>query len=225
MVHRSFALAAPFVLGIGLLAAGAGASTLITFEEVPGGLAAMTNALVSVPASSRLTTQYLASDGVRFSSTGGFAALVNHGAGNPTASIPNIIGGSTASGTLNYNEAITISFFDPSDVTRKATTDFFTIQGDWVPLGTGAVFAEAFDANGALLGITSDTDDKGFGVAGPMLGFNLAGIHSVRIRGNNGTVGFDNLEFGTLTAVPEPALAELLSACAAGLLIRARLRS
>jgi len=185
------------------LATVAHAATVITFEESPNGLTAMVNSPgTAVPLASQLTNQYLASSGVSFTSLAGYAALVNHGAGNPTASIPNIIGGTTSDGRLNYNDAITISFFDIANTSIKAVTDSFKIQGDWVPLGTGQVFATAFDADGNQLASTSDTDNKVFGVSGPVLQFSIAGIHSVVISGNNGTVGFDQLEYGTLLAVP-----------------------
>ena len=188
------------------------AATVITFEEAPNGLTAMVNAPGTVvPLASQLTNQYLASSGVSFTSLAGYAALVNHGAGNPSASIPNIIGGTTSDGRLNYNDAITISFFDIANTSVKAVTDSFKIQGDWVPLGTGQVFATAFDADGNLLASTSDTDNKVFGVSGPVLQFSIAGIHSVVISGNNGTVGFDQLEYGTLMAVPEPGTWALLA--------------
>ena len=193
------------------LTAGSHAGTLITFEEVPMGLVAMANSPgAPVPSASQLTDQYLSSDGVAFTSLAGYAALVNHGAGNPTASVPNIIGGTTVSGTLNYNAPITISFFDPSHTSVMAVTDAFKIQGDWYGLGTGSVYATAYGITGNVLGATSDTDDKPFGVAGPVLQFNLAGIHSVVISGDNGTVGFDQLEYGVLTAVPEPATYALM---------------
>ncbi len=193
------------------LAAAAQADTVITFEEMPGGLSAMANAPGSpVPIGSQLTSQYLASYGVSFTSLAGYAALVDHGAGNPTPSVPNIIGGTTADGRLDYNAPITISFFDVADTSTKAVTDAFKIQGDWFPLGYGHVFATAYDAAGNVLGTTSDTDDKVFGVSGPVLQFSMAGIHSVVISGDNGTVGFDQLEYGTLVAVPEPQSYALL---------------
>jgi len=191
-------------------------ATVITFEELPGGLTAMVNAPgTAVPTSSQLTNQYLASSGVSFTSLAGYAALVNHGGGNPSASIPNIIGGSTSSGGLNYNTPITISFFDVANTSIKAVTDAFKIQGDWYPLGSGQVFATAYSTEGNVLGSTSDTDNKVFGVSGPVLQFSLGGIHSVVISGNNGTVGFDQLEYGVLTpvpvaSVPEPATLVLM---------------
>lgn len=202
------------------------AATVITFEEGAGGLVAMTNAPGTlVPTSGQLANQYLASDGVSFASLGGFAALVNHGAGNPTASNPNIIGGTTADGRLSYNAAITISFFDVANASTKAVTDSFRIQGDWVPLGSGQVFATAYDAIGNALGSTSDTDNKVFGVSGPVLQFGIAGIHSVVISSNNGTVGFDQLEYGTLTPVPEPEAWALLAAGLVVVAVMARRRT
>lgn len=191
-------------------------ATVITFEELPNGLAAMGNAPgAAIPTNSQLTNQYLASSGVSFTSQAGYAALVNHGGGNPTASVPNIIGGTTSSGGLDYNAPITISFFDVANTSTKATTDTFKIQGDWFPLGSGQVFATAFGIQGNVLGTTSDMDNKVFGVSGPVLQFSLSGIHSVVISGNNGTVGFDQLEYGTLTpvpvsSVPEPATLMLI---------------
>lgn len=194
------------------LATVANAATVITFEESPSGLTAMVNSPgTAVPLASQLTTQYLASSGVSFTSLAGYAALVNHGAGNPTASVPNIIGGTTSDGRLDYDGAITISFFDIANLSVKAATDSFKIQGDWVPLGSGQVFATAFDADGNVLASTSDTDDKVFGVSGPVLQFDIVGIHSVVISGDNGTVGFDQLEYGALTPVPEPGAWMLLA--------------
>ena len=188
----------------------------ITFEEVSSGLTAMSNSVGSaIPTNSRLTDQYLSSNGVSFTSGAGYAALVNHGGGNPSASVPNIIGGTTVGGTLDYNAPITISFFDVANPSNKAITNTFAIQGDWFPLGFGQIFATAFNSEGNVLGTTSDTDNKVFGVSGPLLQFNLAGIRSVIISGDNGTVGFDQLEFGDLTPVavadvPLPATLALM---------------
>jgi Lectin C-type domain len=178
----------------------AAASNLITFEELPNQMTAMANLDSVIPMSSRLSNQYLATHGVAFTSTGGFAALVNHGA--PTASNPNIIGGSTAAGQLSYLAPITIAFFNVADFSVKAVTNRFKIQGEWAPFGSGQVFATAFDISGNVIGTTSDTDNKIFGVSGPILEFNVAGIHRVVIRGDSGTVGFDQLEFGVLLVLP-----------------------
>lgn len=201
----------PVFLAAALFMAASQATTTITFEE-PVGVVAMVNSPGSaVPAASQLTNQYLVSDGVSFTSLAGHVAVVNHGAGNLSASVPNIIGGTTSGGALDYNAPITISFFLPSSTSTGAVTSFFKIQGDYIPLGSGSVSAQAFGISGNLLGSTSDTDNKAFGLAGPVLMFNLASIHSVVISGDNGTVGFDNLEFGPLTAaVPEPGTYALM---------------
>lgn len=201
----------PVFLAAALFMAASQATTTITFEESVGVVAMGNSPGSAVPTASQLTNQYLASDGVSFTSLAGYAAVVNHGAGNPSASVPNIIGGTTSGGALNYNAPITISFFLPASSSTGAVTSFFKIQGDYFPLGSGGVSAQAFGINGNLLGSTSDTDDKAFGVAGPLLTFNLAGIHSVVISGDNGTIGFDNLEFGALTpAIPEPGSVALM---------------
>lgn len=182
-------------------------AAVITFEELPDGMVAMVNARgAAVPTGSRLTNQYLESRGVSFTSLAGYAALVSHGSGNPTASIPNIIGGTTASGGLDYNAPITISFFDVANPSIKAVTDAFKIQGDWYPQGSGLASATAYGAEGNVLGSTSDIDNKIFGVSGPVLQFSFGGIHSVVIRGDNGTIGFDQLEYRVLTPVPEPSI-------------------
>lgn len=195
------------ILSAALLASAlpAHADTLITFEELATGLTAMGNSFTLVPGNSQLSNQYLNSYGVSFSSLAGYVALVNHGLGNPTASDPNIIGGTIAGGQLSYSAPITISFFDTANTSVKAVTSSFKIQGDWYPLPGGSVFATAYGVAGNVLGTTSDTDNKIFGVSGPVLQFNIAGIHSVVFSGDTNTVGFDNLEYGVLTAaVPEP---------------------
>lgn len=207
-MKRIPSLVAAFALA---LVGSAQAQTVITFEDGPPSLTAMTNSPgVMVPLASRLSTQYLSSAGVTFSSGSSFVALVNHGGSNASASVPNVIGGTTADGKLAYNQLITIAFFDVTDPSVQATTNRFQIQGDWIPLGTGQAFATAFDAAGQEIGTTSDTDNKPARTAGAVLAFNLPGIHRVVIGSTNNTVGFDQLEFGPLQPVPEPETWALL---------------
>jgi len=160
----------------------------------------------AVPVSAQLSSQFLSSLGVTFTSAGGFVAVVNHFPGIPSATptFPNIIGGTSTAGLLDYNSPIAASFFVPSNSSVAATTNFVQVLGDRLPLGSGAATLSAFDINGNLLGSVSAPDVGPIGT-GPVLSLSFSGIHSVSFSSDNGTVGFDNFEFGDLTVVPEPA--------------------
>jgi hypothetical protein len=192
-----------------LLSAGAASASvnLITFEEP--GLTAMSNSVgAAVPVGAQLSNQFLGTLGASFSSGAGYAAVVNHGFPSLTPTPPNLIGGTTAAGTLDYTAAISVAFFDPANTANQATTDHVKVLGDLFGLGSGTVTLNAFDRFGNLLGSVTDTDNKPLG-QGPVLEFDMAGIQSVSFSGTSGTVGFDNFEFDTVTpvsaAVPEPA--------------------
>jgi hypothetical protein len=156
-----------------------------------------------VPVNAQLSSQYLATDGVRFTSKGGFAAVAIHGYDSLTPSAPNIIGGTNFDGTLNYAAPITASFFTTANPLLLATTSSVSVLGDLYGLGYGTVTLTAFDYLGHFLAQTSDTDDKTLG-NGPVLSLNIAGIHSVTFSSSTGTAGFDNFQFGELTAAPVP---------------------
>jgi len=193
--------------GLALLACvPASATTVITFEEP--GLTAMSNSPGSaVPIGAQLSNQFIATLGVSFSSGAGYVAVVDHFPPNPAATPtpPNIIGGTAANGTLDYSSVITASFWLPSNTSIKATTNFVKVLGDQYPLGSGGATLSAFDIFGNLLGSVSAPDTGPFGT-GLSLSLSFAGMHSVSFWGDNGTIGFDNFEFGDLTAsVPEPA--------------------
>lgn len=181
----------PRVLSLVLPLATLSAQThLIGFQEP--GLVAMGNAPGQiVPAASRLSTQFLTTFGITFGSNGGFVAVVNHGAATP--SVPNLIGGTTATGALNYLQPITLRFFDPADPTRPAVTDWFRIRGDLSVLNTGTGTVTAYAVDGTPLGAQTLTD------VSPGMVFTLAfatpGIHRVVITETSGTVGWDNVEF------------------------------
>ncbi len=195
-----------------ICASSAPAANLITFEEPV--VTAMSNSPgLAVPAGAQLSTQYLATLGVTFSSLAGYAAVTNHGFPALTPTPPNILGGTNADGTLNYAAPITASFFDPFNTANKATTNFVKVLGELFGLGSGSVTMTAYDLSGNVLGSVTDTDDKPLG-SGPVLQLNLAGIHSVVLSGTSGTVGFDNFEFNDVAAaaVPEPATWLLLIA-------------
>ncbi|WP_258039333.1 PEP-CTERM sorting domain-containing protein [Nitrosomonas ureae] len=187
------------------------ATHLITFEEP--GISAMENSYIPVPSGARLDNLFLSTLGVSFSSGVGYAAVVDHGAPSfLTPSSPNVLGGTTASGILDYSAPIIISFFDPSQIAQKATTNFVKVLGDFAGLGSGTITMTAYDSFGTILGSITDTDNKPFG-QGPVLALHLNGIHSIVLSGSSNTVGFDNLEFNTpLLPVPEPETYTMLLA-------------
>jgi hypothetical protein len=182
--------------------AGQAQATLITFEEAV--LSAMDNSPGSaVPIGAQLSNQFLATDGVSFTSGAGYAAVANHGFPALTPTPPNIIGGTNADGTLNYAAPISASFFTTANPLILATTNSVSVLGDLFGLGSGSVTLSAFDYLGNFLGSVTDTDNKPQG-SGPILTLNLTGIHSVTFSSTSGTVGFDNFQFGELTAAPVP---------------------
>lgn len=166
----------------------------------------------AVPVANRLSTQLLATFGVRFASLSDFVAVVQH-APNPTPSPPNLIGGVTAAGALSYGSPIVIAFFDPTDPAIPGVTDFASIRGDQVPLSVASATMEAFDANGAPLGSISAADS----VQGLTLSLAIPGIHSIRLTqdsasgSTDGTIGFDDLTFDAVQPIPEPGSLALLA--------------
>jgi hypothetical protein len=173
-------------------------ATTLTFEEP--GLTAMANTPgLPVPVGAQLSNQFLTSDGVSFSSGAGFVAVVDH---DPveTPSPPNVIGGTTAAGTLDYDSLITATFFVPGGG-PVGITDFVKVLGDLIPLGTGSATLTAFDIHGNVLGSDTEPDIGPIGT-GLTLSLSFAGIHSVQISETNNTIGFDNFQFDTPTGVP-----------------------
>jgi hypothetical protein len=185
-----------------MMVAGQAQATLITFEEAV--VSAMSNSPGSpVPSGAQLSDQYLATYGVSFTSGAGYAAVADHGFPDLTPTPPNIIGGTNLDGTLNYAAPISASFFTTANPLILATTNSVSVLGDLYGLGSGSVTLSAFGYLGNFLGSVTVTDDKPLG-SGPVLTLNLAGIHSVTFSSTSGTVGFDNFEFGPLTAAPVP---------------------
>jgi hypothetical protein len=206
----------------GFIVSSAAEAAFIDFDSLPG----MFNSPGStVPIESQLSDGFLSTLGVSFSSASGYVAVVSHSP-FPTVSVPNVIGGVTAGGLQSYGTPIEFTFFDPANSTTKGVTNFVSIRGDQAPLAGATAAMEAFDIDGNSLGFTSAPDSTG----GLTLSLAFPGIHSVRLTQNSassgidGTIGFDNLSFNTVTAVPAPAAVWLLSS---GLLVLAggRLRS
>jgi len=157
----------------------------------------------SVPTISRLTDQLLSTHGVLFSSDAGYVAIVNLGTADAEIGFTHTpsgimgIGGADSNNKLNYASPITISFFDPTNVTVKAVTNLVSIRGDLA--GSNAdVTIEGFGIGGNLVA-SSTVKDMG----GETLSLSAEGIHSVKIHDySSGTIGFDDLTFGTLKYQP-----------------------
>lgn len=169
---------------------------LITFEVVPG-VTAMGTFFdgTPVPLESRLSNQLQLSQGVSFSSTVGYVALVNLGLGHATSGVTGI-GGVNAADTLRYNSPVVITFTLPGDPTTPAITDFVSIQGDNFPVAGGFATMEAFDVDGVRLGVVTVPDEVGL-----TLKLSIPNIHSVRLTQTRSDIAYDDLRFNALTHV------------------------
>jgi len=214
--------------GIMLSTSTQSATVTIDFDSLP----AMNNSPgSSVPIANQLSDQFVTINGASFQSQAEYVAVVDHntppGCGLTeclTVSMPNIIGGVRSDGTLSYGTPITISFFVPSNPTTKGITDVVSIRGDMVPLAGATATMEAFNAAGQSIG-TATANDTSDGLS---LSINASGIHSLMLTQNSasgtidGTIGFDNLEFNEVTAVPVPAGVWLFGSGLLGLIRIAR---
>ena len=178
------------------------AINVLTFEDISG----MANAIGPVPSQSQLSTQYLPTYGVSFSSGSPYAAVVNV-AGAAISGV-NTIGGSTPAGNLTYssNNPVVATFYDPSHPSTAATTDFVSLRCDLVGSGFN-VTLKAYGINNNLLTSFTTTD-----VGGETLQVSASGIHSVQFIGTDDGHGatIDNFSFDTVVPVPEPATGTLM---------------
>ena len=157
-----------------------------------------------IPTSSQLSSEYLSSFGVLFSSGSQYVAVVNLGAGHATSGT-NGLGGSTPEGNLTYSSTypITATFFDPSNPTVSATTDFVSLHGDLAGFPNQSVTLNAYDISGQLIASVTVVD-----IGGETLSIAIPGIHSVQFLGSLGDVpgvAVDDFTFNSVTPVPEPS--------------------
>jgi hypothetical protein len=169
----------------------------ITFEDVAGVTAMGFINARPVLSDARLSTQLQLSDGVTFSSTAGYVALVSLGDGH-AVSPPNGIGGVGAADTLDYDSPVVITFTLPGEPSTLAITNFVSIRGDRQS-GGGSATMKAFDVNGILL--DSVTVVEGVGVtAGLTLSLSVPNIHSILLTQTPGSfIAFDELSFSPLS--------------------------
>jgi hypothetical protein len=187
-----------------MLVAGQARAELMVINFEGFGAMPYSNIKSPIPPSARLSDAFLLTHGVRFSSGSPYVAVVDLGVGHATSGT-NGIGGSTPTGELTYDRQfpIVVSFFDPSDPSQRAVTDFVSVRGDLQGEGQ-SITLNAFDVDGNL--ITSFTTTN---VGGEVLSVSAPGIHSVQFLGTHlgthdeGGVALDDLTFNSVTpAVP-----------------------
>jgi hypothetical protein len=141
----------------------------------------------------RLTDQFV-NRGVLFSSSGGYAAVVNLGAGHAYSGT-NGIGGSTTAGTVTYEsiDPVIVTFVSPTNRDVLAVTSYVSVRVDRLhTLGVGQYSIEAYGVDGRLLGSATADDAEG---AFPEI--SAIGIHALKLIGS-GTTAFDDLVFDPL---------------------------
>ncbi len=182
---------------------GSAQAVTIDFEQFPG---IPFSPGTAIPLESQISNQFLSSDGVLFSSHNSpFIAAVELGPQHATSGIIGV-GGTDLTGNLSYSGVFfKANFFDPSNVTHAAVTDFVSVRTDLVRFidRTETVSFSAFDINGNLLGQTSQEDTGGL-----LLTLAFSGIHSVTFNGE-GASALDDFAFNSVTPanVPIPGAA------------------
>ncbi|MBY0111654.1 MAG: hypothetical protein K2Y21_02445 [Phycisphaerales bacterium] len=179
----------------------ASAATTLNFESLAG--TSYVNGS-PVPSASRLSDQLVSIHGVRFTSSGGFASVVDLGVGHAVSGSVGLAG-SSADGNVSYgsSDPIEISFWNPANTSQRFQTDSVSLRGDlW---GSGQTISlKAFDRFGNFLAEVSAVDS-----GGTLLSISAVGIHSVIFSGVadpvSGGVGIDDLSFGALT-IPAPSM-------------------
>lgn len=181
---------------------------VIDFEDLVGMTFFVGN---PVPQESQLSDHYLNSLGVRFSSGDPYVAVVAMGLGHATSGINGLAG--TDGNGLNTGVApIAAAFFDPSNPSTRAVTDYVSLRGDlWG--GGPPISLIAYGMDGNVLATDTKQD-----IGGATLTVSTPGIHSVRYI-NNGSVGIDDFTFNApvAVAVPEPSTFALVGLAMTGL--------
>ena len=209
---KSFALA----VAIAGLTLPAFASVVLDFEgPLPGGLVPTSYIQgASVPATARVTDQYLPI-GIRIAD----AALVQLGVGH-AASGANGLAGISANGTIDYDQAVTFSFYFPGDGSTAGTTDFFAYSPDRGGGSGNVITISAFGLDDALIGQAQFTESGTF--ASPLAITGIGQFHKVTVDQTlydraSGGIGLDLVQFGDIVlAVPEPATLALVGVAMLG---------
>jgi hypothetical protein len=130
-------------------------------------------------------------------------ALVDLQSANPSGM--NAIGGFNGSSMVDYGAPLTFRFVTPAG---EGTTDYFAITTDTSALSVNgnAVIVTAYDANDEVVGSTSFVEA---GVGGVVVALRDIGAFSRIVVDptlydpSSGGIGFDLVEFGSVTGVPD----------------------
>lgn len=196
------------------------AQIVLNFDELPG---VNQNAGTFIDPASRLSNNYLATDGVLFTSGGGYVGVVN--LQGTATSQPNGISGSTAGNLVTYSQAnpISATFWMPGNSGIAAGTNFVSLRGDADPTNGGwQVTLNGYDLNGNLVASNTVTDVGGETLTITSVTSNIHRIVFLGSPGDDGGVGVDDFTFNAVAPVPEPATVVVL---AIGLLAMYRRRS
>jgi hypothetical protein len=188
------------------------ALVMLDFEDL-NGTSYSTGSVI--PSYSQLSTQYLNTYGVSFTSSGSYVSVVQLGAGHATSGV-NGIAGSTADGKVSYDTSnpIIATFFTPNNPTIKAVTNFISVRGDLWGSGQNPVTLYAYDISGNLI-----SSNSVFDTGGETLTITANGIHSVKFIGTSDSYGvaLDDMSFNNVTPTPIPPAFLLLGSGLIGL--------
>lgn len=152
----------------------------------------------------RISTQYLSTHGVVFSSGSSWVPVLRIPP-YQVPSAPNLIAGSRPNGyyTCSSEFPVVAKFFYPNNPSRKATTDFVAITGNHLGAichgATLYITLKAYDSDGNEIGTTTKQD-----LGGTVLQIEAPGIHEVRFFGTADWlgVGIDNFTFSPIKNLP-----------------------
>jgi hypothetical protein len=151
-----------------------------------------------VPAAAFLSNQLAEVSGVIFACEGTppYVAVVTLGSGHATSGTNGI--GGIFDGGLSYGVSIRLTFVVPTNTDLPAVTDFVSIKNDLLTAGSGLVTMLAYGLDGTLLATNSNIDDHAF-----TLSITNAGIHSILLTEENGSVAYDDLVLDLPQLPPE----------------------
>lgn len=220
----SYAMKSALAVAIAGLALPASASIVLDFEApLPDGLVPTSFIQgTSVPASARVTGQFLVV-GIRIVD----AALVQLGVGH-AASGANGLAGISAGGMIDYDQAVTFTFYLPGNGSTAGTTDFFAYSPDRGGGSGNVVTMSAFGLDDALIAQVQFTETGTFAL--PLTISGIGQFHKVTVDQTlydptSGGIGLDLIEVGDVVrAVPEPTTLALVGVAALGVAASRRRR-